>query len=349
MGATNTTLVRVHTVLFLEVQHSHAHEYSSAVPSSPKLVSVSEGADFLSVTWAPPEEPNGIILSYRVTRISDTGENAVETDGDTLTTKLYGVVACQNYTVTVAASTSKGFGNESNQWEIYVTGEAPLETVKCSGEASRNFSVTWDHGSVTCKDQNYHITWNYTVLWSDDKGQGSEKVPGNETTYNFLDALPHTQYTVCVAITKDTDGSVCCVHETAEDAPSQPTIKDISSFRGDARISWSPPEEANGIVRNYNVSWESATAPSGIQTFDDVSEGVVKGPEACHTYAFSVTAGTTVWGNRSESRDLDVVNYGSLFLVLRLPFLRVNCLCTLVIIKCQIILFLVTRIVHLFV
>lgn len=82
------------------------------------------------MTWAPPEEPNGIILSYRVTRISDTGENAVETDGDTLTTKLYGVVACQNYTVTVAASTSKGFGNESNQWEIYVTGEGEKQYTK---------------------------------------------------------------------------------------------------------------------------------------------------------------------------------------------------------------------------
>lgn len=77
----------------------------------------------MSVTWEPPEEPNGIIKRYRITRIGDAEVLQEETDGNTLTKKLYGVEACQNYTVTVAATTAKGFGNESNKWEIYVTGE----------------------------------------------------------------------------------------------------------------------------------------------------------------------------------------------------------------------------------
>ncbi|XP_063585014.1 receptor-type tyrosine-protein phosphatase F-like [Penaeus indicus] len=278
-------------------------------PSSPKIVSVTEGPDYLSVTWEPPEDLNGVIKQYRITRIGNAEELQEEADGDTLTKRLYGVEACQNYTLTVAAKTAKGFGEESNKWEIYVTGEAPLETVRCTGEASRNFTVIWDHGSVTCKDQNYYITWNSTVLWSDDKDQGEEEVPGNETTYAFLNTPPYTEYTVCVAITKGAEESVCCDHITAEDGPSQPTITEVSSFRGDVRISWSPPEEANGIVRSYNVSWESETADSGSQGFEDVSEGLVEGPETCNTYALSVSAGTTVWGNKSEAQEVDVVNY----------------------------------------
>ncbi|XP_047495850.1 neogenin-like [Penaeus chinensis] len=278
-------------------------------PSSPKIVSVTEGPDYLSVTWDPPEESNGVIERYRITRIVNAEELQELADGNTLTKRLYGIEACQNYTLTVAATTAKGFGKESDKWDIYVTGEAPLETVRCTGEASRNFTVIWDHGSVTCKDQNYYITWNSTVLWSDDRGQGEAEVPGNETTYAFLDTPPYTEYTVCVTITKGAEGSVCCDHITAEDGPSQPTIAEISSFRGDVQLRWSPPEEANGIVRGYNVSWGSADADSGTQAFEDVSEGLVAGPKTCNSYAFSVSAGTIVWGNKSETKDVDVVNY----------------------------------------
>lgn len=47
--------------------------------------------------------------------------------------------------------------------------------------------------------------------------QGEAEVPGNETTYAFRDTPPYTEYTVCVAITKGAEGSVCCDHITAED------------------------------------------------------------------------------------------------------------------------------------
>lgn len=53
------------------------------------------------------------------------------------------------------------------------------------------------------------------MLLSSD--QGETEVPGNETAYTFLDATPYTEYFVCVAITKDAEGGVCCDHTTAED------------------------------------------------------------------------------------------------------------------------------------
>ncbi|ROT77631.1 hypothetical protein C7M84_003706 [Penaeus vannamei] len=290
-GQTSYTIsgIRPYSEVLISIKGKTASGYGPALecealtaeyfPSAPSIVSVTEGSNYLSVTWEPPEEPNGVIQRYRITRIGDDGEEEMqETDGDTLTARVF-------------------------------EGEAPLETVTCDGAASRNFTVMWDHGSVTCKDQYYSITWNSTVKWSADEDQGETEVPGNETAYTFLDATPYTEYFVCVAITKDAEGGVCCDHTTAEDGPSAPVIKEISSFRGDVRISWSPPEEANGVVRNYNVSWESEDADPGTQEFDDVTEGLVVGLEKCHTYTFSVAAGTIVWGNKSETREVEVVNY----------------------------------------
>ncbi|ROT77183.1 tyrosine phosphatase LAR [Penaeus vannamei] len=286
-GQTSYTIsgIRPYSEVLISIKGKTASGYGPALecealtaeyfPSAPSIVSVTEGSNYLSVTWEPPEEPNGVIQRYRITRIGDDGEEEMqETDGDTLTARVYGTAACHNYTLTVAAKTAKG----------------SLETVTCDGTASRNFTVMWDHGSVTCKDQYYSITWNSTVKWSADEDQGETEVPGNETAYTFLDATP-TLSTSCVAIMKDAEGGVCCDHTTAEDGPSAPVIKEISSFRGDVRISWSPPEEANGVE------------------FDDVTEGLVVGLEKCHTYTFSVAAGTIVWGNKSETREVEVVNY----------------------------------------
>lgn len=88
-------------------------------------------------------------------------------------------------------------------------------------------------------------------------------------------------------------------------------------------------------MRNYNVSWESEDADPGTQEFDDVTEGLVVGLEKCHTYTFSVAAGTIVWGNKSETREVEVVNYGKFISCLAVVVTKCHFSCSFILLVAQ--------------
>ena len=79
---------------------------------------VSDKSDQLAVTWDAPAPPGPLcpITSYKVTWRSDDGkEDNHITGGSDTSYIITGLVPCTSYIVSVAAATSKGFGDASDE------------------------------------------------------------------------------------------------------------------------------------------------------------------------------------------------------------------------------------------
>ena len=75
----------------------------------------SSASDSLTVKWEPPVDINGIIGSYNVTCASSEGDNAGSVvEGIVLVAEITGLLACETYDVTVAATTEGGEGPASD-------------------------------------------------------------------------------------------------------------------------------------------------------------------------------------------------------------------------------------------
>ena len=73
-------------------------------------------SDSLTVEWAPPIEINGVIRNYSVICApSDGSEATTMIVGNVLEAEVRGLLSCQNYTVTVTATTGGGEGPESDE------------------------------------------------------------------------------------------------------------------------------------------------------------------------------------------------------------------------------------------
>lgn len=92
---------------------------SHVVPSEPlNLTYKNVTADSIKVFWSQPAQPNGILLTYRLTYIEAGTEREELISDITPGREVEGVLVGQlmeyhEYTVYVAASTDKGFGNNS--------------------------------------------------------------------------------------------------------------------------------------------------------------------------------------------------------------------------------------------
>lgn len=60
----------------------------------------------MTVKWNPPDTPNGVISSYKVTWSPD--DDTADTAETSYT--ISGLLACSTYSITVSAGNSKGYG-----------------------------------------------------------------------------------------------------------------------------------------------------------------------------------------------------------------------------------------------
>ena len=115
--------MRTVSVPFNKINHPlksyHGYIHTSlypSVPGAPASVTVLPYPTYLELSWSPPYEPNGVIVSYEV-RWCDTGTvptRALGCYSDVVNTtteyRVEGLVPGKCYNVTVAANTSVGQG-----------------------------------------------------------------------------------------------------------------------------------------------------------------------------------------------------------------------------------------------
>ena len=99
--------------------------YSITAPTAPKsLMMVSITNTTVSLSWMPPDTPNGIITQYQLQyRRSDSSTNIISMNitNDNLTYTVTGLSSNTEYVFTVRAFTVVGHGNASNEVTDYTS------------------------------------------------------------------------------------------------------------------------------------------------------------------------------------------------------------------------------------
>ena len=104
--------------------------FINEVPSSPRNLTVQVGSDTtISVSWLPPENENGIIITYGIyVREQDLNETMRNVSGGETSTSLKALKPYTNYRFRIRAQTIAGWGNFSeskiartNQGGMYIS------------------------------------------------------------------------------------------------------------------------------------------------------------------------------------------------------------------------------------
>ncbi|XP_051512787.1 phosphatidylinositol phosphatase PTPRQ-like [Myxocyprinus asiaticus] len=234
------------------------------VPDSPPrdLAVVKTTSSTATLTWSPPEKPNGVILLYEVTYTNRTFSNTINSTSPSAT--LRHLKPYTLYNVTVRAYTQHGHGNQISDPLQMLSGEdvpgSPPYDLTYESIGSSEVNVSWSppllaNGIILFYNVEY---WNATHSL-------------NQTTHAPFAVLSnlrkYARYRVSVqAATRVGVGnhtSEILNITTLEDVPSSPPKFLVTRKLSDTEVelSWKAPDEANSeilyyIVRVWNLSSE---------------------------------------------------------------------------------------------
>ncbi|KAK7069041.1 hypothetical protein SK128_025270 [Halocaridina rubra] len=280
------------------------------VPSAPVLRNATSGYGLSEVTWDPPELLNGVLQTYTL---------KWERDG-TSEQKDVGIVQyyqlplapCKTYNITVTANTTVGEGPSSRAIEVMIrNNEDPKELACLANE--QQLTVEWKIEN-TCPVDNFLISCEYHVAWSNTDGTNETLLEGAQTQFDF-EGLYNTQYNICVTtVANNIPGGEpqCCHEETEEGVPGEPVLEEVSGGQNglSVHVSWKPPAIQNGVIINYRVSWTNSAKAAGNLTVAGTEREVDVNLPPCETYQITLAAATKKgYGSDSVPGSVTVENF----------------------------------------
>uniref|UniRef100_A0A673KA08 Phosphatidylinositol phosphatase PTPRQ-like n=1 Tax=Sinocyclocheilus rhinocerous TaxID=307959 RepID=A0A673KA08_9TELE len=236
-------------------------------PDSPPrdLAVVKTTSSTATLTWSPPEKPNGIIHLYEVSYTNGTYSNTVNSTSPSATLRY--LKPYTHYNVTVHAFTLHGHGNQISDTLQMLSGEdvpgSPPYDLTYENIGSSEVNVSWSppilaNGIILFYNVEY---WNATHSL-------------NQTTHvpyvTLSNLRKYARYRISIQaatlVGLGNHTSEILNITTLEDVPSSPPKFLIARKLSDTEVelSWKPPEEANSeilyyIVRVWNLSSEFVT------------------------------------------------------------------------------------------
>ncbi|XP_058473190.1 netrin receptor DCC isoform X4 [Solea solea] len=219
----------------------------------------------VQVSWDPPTQPNGPVLSYRLLwSESPTGkEQSVEVNG--LNYKMEGLNKFTEYTVRVLAVNRYGPGTASESAAVITQSDVPSaapQNITLEVVLSRSIKVSWQppvrsaqNGIITA----YKIKYRKTGRRGDQ-----EAIEPNNFWYLFTGLEKGSQYSFQVsAMTINGTGpaSEWFTAETPENdldesqVPDQPSSLHVRPLPNSIIMSWTPPLSPSILVRGYIIGY----------------------------------------------------------------------------------------------
>ncbi|XP_069969954.1 receptor-type tyrosine-protein phosphatase F [Penaeus vannamei] len=231
-----------------------------AVPGAPvNLAATATTPESILVSWATPEDPNGVITNYSVSWECAGGNSASAVVG-AAPYNITGLSPCSSCAVAVRAATAKGFGNATVLEAT--SGKAPppqpLEA-SCSSTppAEHSIVVTWSAPNTFCNVSAYNVTYIGDVLWSDEEQVGTLQTSEEMASLSSLTSW--TKYHVCVAgiVLDDFVGEQsCCDAVTQEAASGPPALFNVSGTSSSSiSVFWEEPRAPNGKIDYYQLQF----------------------------------------------------------------------------------------------
>ncbi|XP_042230743.1 receptor-type tyrosine-protein phosphatase delta-like isoform X1 [Homarus americanus] len=280
-----------------------------AKPGPPVNVTATTADHAVSVTWEKPEKTNGIITNY----IISVSEEDTTVDGETTTVNIPDLEKCKLYNITVMAATVAGWGEATDPLPVFFNDTDLPSSVKCDLSGS-NVMVTWQQLHPQCPPSSYNISWSGTSLWSDDTDTNSSSMDWmNEDPlrYELPHSLPYTKYSVCVSVDGYTSDTGCCQRVTPQATPGPPELLNLHNDKTSLIVKWTEPEEKNGIIDEYRITWTDSKGTSNSTTIPKESccSHTINNLTPCENYTVSVSAHTVDWGEESPTKKTFIPNF----------------------------------------
>ncbi|XP_060047347.1 phosphatidylinositol phosphatase PTPRQ isoform X2 [Erinaceus europaeus] len=224
--------------------------------SSPKDVElVDVTANEVSLKWAPPEKPNGVIVAYEV--LCNSVDTFLVKNTSTNSILLRDLRPFTLYNISVRPYTRVGHGNQlssvlSIRTSETVPGSAPQNITYrniSSGEIELLFLPPSSPNGIIQK---------YTIYLKRSDRNEEKTINTTSLTQRIKGLSKYTHYMVEIsASTLKGEGVRSAPLDvlTQEDAPDSPPqdffVKQLSGVT--VKLSWQPPMEPNGIIRYYTV------------------------------------------------------------------------------------------------
>nr|CAD7442449.1 unnamed protein product [Timema bartmani] len=238
---------------------------SSKVPSAPQgLKAVIVSTRFVTISWKPPAEPRGDILTYSVFHRQEGSqrERVVNTTGSRLEeVNVPGLTPDRTYYFRVQAYNTEGPGESSDllivstQAEVHVPG-APVG-LRAVGTSPTSLLVQWEEPEL-----NNGPVQRYKLYFMEGDSAEEHHVVTAERQYELKDLGKFTEYSLwVVAFNQNGPGSSTeeIVGRTLSDVPSEPpqniTLEATSSTS--VVVRWEPPPKSgqNGVITGYKLRY----------------------------------------------------------------------------------------------
>ncbi|KAG7177304.1 sidekick-1-like 2, partial [Homarus americanus] len=261
---------------------------------------LSAGADYIKASWLKEFKATSYSINWTP---KDHGGTYTMDGGNNISYTITDLQPCTDYTVTVQPmknSSKEGLPLTATTTTTIADPDPKLKVVTVKSQSSTQLFVNWTaaQGVGNCC-VTYLITWGPA-----SKAHGGGSATTTSLNYSITQLDTWTIYHVCVAAQTRTDYNkdTCADGRTDEDAPGPPVITSVvSSSFSSIRVSWSSPENPNGIITKYNVSWTWEGNKDHDITNDTTTSCTITDLTPCTNYSVTVTA-TTSKGYGPESK-----------------------------------------------
>ncbi|MBN3306045.1 USH2A protein, partial [Amia calva] len=210
------------------------------------------------VTWAPPQETNGILQSYRIRRdefnfpfsFDATVFNYTDQDLTAYTWYSYTIIAC-----TAAGCTSSA----ATEIRTLETAPATVEPPSLTNITADQISVSWSAPEI----QNGEIT-RYTLQMNGEVYYSGKQL---HSLVSFLQSHSTYQFVLTACTNGGCTSSVPKSAQTHEAPPThmrRPSLKVTGSES--VEIAWQEPEHPNGVIRSYELRRDGVLIYAGLET-----------------------------------------------------------------------------------
>ncbi|XP_071813143.1 protein sidekick-1-like isoform X3 [Apostichopus japonicus] len=289
-------------------ENSNSIQTSPDVPGiAPREVNVRAYSESsLRIRWVPLVQFNwnGEAIGYRITwsKAGATSANPISRDINDPYSSQYIITGLEEYTgyqVTIRAVNALGGGPSSavkTEWTHETVPSAGPEDLGASAVDHMSVDVVW--GEIPAQERNgiivgYKVRYQETDRVSEPK---EEDISNNATREFTITGLKgYTSYSILVVgKTRIGDGtpSETITIRTSQSEPGPPmSLHFPTASEASVRLVWTAPDEPNGVIDNYRISYRLSGDSQIINTHEGSNlHYVANGLEGNKMYTFTVTA-----------------------------------------------------------
>ncbi|XP_042230740.1 receptor-type tyrosine-protein phosphatase F-like isoform X2 [Homarus americanus] len=275
-----------------------------ATPGPPELLNLHNDKTSLIVNWTEPEEKNGVIDEYRITWTDSKGTptNTKIPKESCCSHTINNLTPCENYTVSVSAHTVD-WGEESPTKKTFIPNFVTDSSLNCDGSNSREAHISWSLAVRDCPVDEYFMNWTTTVQWNGHHNSNSTTMKGGGNLTTVLRGLePETEFDFCLRVDEAGSNTACCTSTTRPEKPSQPkNLKIENKTQTTVTLSWSLPDQLNGILEDWQLTWPPNTEDEGIVLPKSKRAYTVTNLKPSTNYTFDLMAGNGAgYGDAAE-------------------------------------------------